>query len=728
MFPPRGAAAFLLSILATAASGQTVAKEFFDDTKVQEIRIYFDDPNWYNKLYQAHASDPADPYFPARIRYGDLVLDNVGVRFKGNASFRRNGIKKSFKIDFNEFVDDLKFLGLKKLNLNNGDLQPDFLREKLFLDNAARYIPAMRAVHTRVYVNDAYYGLYIAVEQPDKTMMQDRFGANQDGNLYEAGEANVFMTYLGPDKARYKTLYELKTNEEEDDYSGLINFLDILNNTPVADLPAKLEPVCDVDNMLYGIAMNILTVNLDSYAGSGSEFYLYQRSDTGQFVHIHWDLNESFGTTGDGSPRIADPPRLSLFWLPTGTQMGPGGPSSNSRPLMEKLWAVEEYRRRYLRMVARMLREWFNPEAMKPRIGELAGLIRESVYEDRNKAYTNAQFETSLVSNITGGQTIQGLMQFVTTRYNYLRPILDGYALPTDVRLNEVMPLNGGVAADDAGDADPWVEIYNLGPGPLELSRFSLTDDPEQPGKWMLPEGKLADGAYRVLWLDGQPEQGAGHALFRLEAGGGKLYFYDHSKGTPALIDTVEYPGMEAGRSFMRAGERGTGWQETNRPTPGAGNLPGVPELEAVQVYINEFMADNKTTLENPGDPGAYDDWVELYNAGAEDVHLGGMYLTDNLNNPVKWRIPDGVVIPAGGYLVFYADEKMPLGPLHAAFKLSASGEEIGLFHRDGKTLIDSIVFGRQQTDVSYARTPDASANWNAVRTPTPGSANPGMP
>lgn len=55
-------------------------------------------------------------------------------------------------------------------------------------------------------------------------------------------------------------------------------------------------------------------------------------------------------------------------------------------------------------------------------------------------------------------------------------------------------------------------------------------------------------------------------------------------------------------------------------------------------------------------------------------------------------------------------------------------GEEIGLFHRDGETLIDSIVFGRQQTDVSYARTPDGSANWNAVRSPTPGSANPGTP
>lgn len=72
---------------------------------------------------------------------------------------------------------------MKKLNLHNGDLQPDFPHERLFLDSAGKHIAAMRSAHVRLYVNDVYCGLHLAVEQPDKTMMQSRFGDDEDGNL-----------------------------------------------------------------------------------------------------------------------------------------------------------------------------------------------------------------------------------------------------------------------------------------------------------------------------------------------------------------------------------------------------------------------------------------------------------------------------------------------------------------------------------------------------------------
>jgi spore coat protein CotH len=52
----------------------------------------------------------------------------------------------------------------------------------------------MRAVHCRVYVNDVYYGLYLAVEQPDKAVMRSRFGKDEDGNLFNAGESNADLT------------------------------------------------------------------------------------------------------------------------------------------------------------------------------------------------------------------------------------------------------------------------------------------------------------------------------------------------------------------------------------------------------------------------------------------------------------------------------------------------------------------------------------------------------
>lgn len=717
--------------LAIAGAGLAAADksdQFFDDTKVQEIRLYFTDSNWYNTLYQAHANDASDPYFPVTFKYGDTVLDNVGVRFKGNASFRRSqSVKKSFKFDFNVYNEDTTFLGLKKLNLNNGDLQPTFLPEKMFLDFASKYIAAMRAVYCRLYVNDVYYGLYIAVEQPDKTMMENRFGGTEDGNLYEAGESNATLSYLGTSAASYQKLYELKTNEDINDYSGLIEFLDVLNNTASSSLPAKLEPICDVENMLYGIALNILFVNLDSYAGSASEFYLYDRSDTGQFIHIHWDLNESFGTTGDGSPKITTPAKLDPFYLPTSSSTGGAMGGSTGRPLMSKLWAVDSYKRTYLRMLARMLRDGFNTTAMTTRATELANLIRSDVYADNNKLYTNAQFESGLNSSVSSGQvTLLGVLQFVKDRYAYLRPVLDTYAQPADMRINELMTVNTSTIKDEAGDYDPWLELHNLGPGTLNLSGYYLTDDTNNPTKWALPSQSVADGGFVVVWLDGETGEGTNHASFTPNSAGGTLYLYYGSGTSRQLIDSVTYGKLTAGQSLARMGSLNTQWVTTTNTTAGADNPTTITTSTTGtgQLLITEVMADNKSTLTDPDEAGAYEDWFEIYNPGTTAVDMSGMYISENPLNPTKWQVPQGVTIPAGGYLVFWADNDTSQGSLHTNFNLDADGEVLQLFAKDGTTLIDSVAFKTQQPDISYGRNPSDSSKWSIFKPATPGAKN----
>ena len=143
-------------------------------------------------------------------------------------------------------------------------------------------------------------------------------------------------------------------------------------------------------------------------------------------------------------------------------------------------------------------------------------------------------------------------------------------------------------------------------------------------------------------------------------------------------------------------------------------------------LVINEFMASNNEAVSDP--QGQYDDWIEIYNAGAYAINVAGMYLTDNLSAPTKWRIHSDyratTIIPPGGHLLIWADNDTAVTGLHANFKLSADGEEIALFDIDGSTLIDSIVFGDQTTDISYGRYPDAADNWRFLAEPTPAAEN----
>jgi hypothetical protein len=707
------------------------AAGFFNDSTVKEIRLYFDDPNWNNILVQNHGT-PADPYTPCRFKYENIELPRIGCRYKGNASFRRNVNKRPFKLDFNEFDPSANFLGLTKLNIHTNDLQPDFMREKLYTDFMGKYVPAPRMVHVKLFVNDRYHGLYCAMEQPDKNMFEARYGRNEDGNLWEGGGAGgpgggggggqADLGWRGAATVSlYRGAYELETNVAGDDYSQLIEFINVLNNTPPAELPARLEPIADVESLLMWLALNNLFVNLDSYINAPSEYYIYDRTLDGRFVVTQWDHNEAFGTTGDGTQNLANPFVFDPFWLPNATA---------NRPLATRLWAVPDYRRFYLRSFARFLREGFNPEMFSARITQLAGQIREHVIADTNKNTSNAQFELAqneqTTATQTGGLRVWGANQFVRERHTYLRIYLNSLALPADIRLNEIVAVNNGGFKDEAGDSDPWVELYNPGPGAVTLTNFSLTDDAATPSKWTIPAKTLKDGEYLILWLDNETSEGDMHANFRLNAAGGKLFLF--AGGTQT--DTVTYPALASGQNYIRLREYGATWASAfqltpNLANPAAGASVAQPPTQGTgQLLINEIMADNEDTYPDPQEAGAFEDWIEIFNPGTSAVNMSGMYLTDNLNNRIKWKIPEGVTIPARGYLVFIADNETAQGPLHTSWQLSAEGESVGLYGTDGTTLIDSYTFGIQQGDVSIGRVTDGDGAWSIFQPATPGAAN----
>ena len=303
-------------------------------------------------------------------------------------------------------------------------------------------------------------------------------------------------------------------------------------------------------------------------------------------------------------------------------------------------------------------------------------------------------------------------------------PVLAGWllaALPAtaafdDLVLNELMAVNERTAADEYGDYDDWIEIANTGTEAIDLTGLGLTDDLGEPSKYVFPSMTLAAGEYLLVWTDDEPEQGNLHAAFKLTSGGESVYLLDGSD----VLDSTTFPALEADRSWGRWPD-GTGdWKILGAATPGSPNRDEQPPV--VAVFLNEVMADNYSTLEDPQEPGEFPDWIELYNGEDTTVELGGMYLTDDLNDPVKFQIAEGISIPAGGFLVFIADSEPEQGQFHTNFKLSSSGESLFLF--DAGTLVDETTFGILGSDVSWGRYPDGSENWKHLGTPTPGREN----
>ena len=139
------------------------------------------------------------------------------------------------------------------------------------------------------------------------------------------------------------------------------------------------------------------------------------------------------------------------------------------------------------------------------------------------------------------------------------------------------------------------------------------------------------------------------------------------------------------------------------------------------QLYINEIMASQTDCCAD--ESGDFDDWFEIYNSTNSSIDLGGMYVSDDLTDPFKSKIPDGVTIPAHGFLVFWADEQGSQGDLHVNFKLSKGGEAVGLFFIDGRT-IDSKTFGDQDDNKSFGRNGDGAGTWIQFTNPTQGTSN----
>ncbi len=704
------ALALLLAPQGALAAGDTV----FAGTQVLDINIEFSQVAWWDSLVTYYEAG-LEQMLAAVVTIDGVAIDSVGVRLKGNASYTHPNDKKPFRLAFDEYRDDQRWDELKGVHLNNCWEDPTFIREKLHLDFCRDAgVPAPRGNFADLSLNGEHWGFYSLVEHVDKTFMSSRFG-NNDGNRYKAvdgflgGPLSDFKWY-GSDPSSYVSRYELKSDSVATTWHDLIAVIDSLNNT--ASVATALPPVLNLTSLYRALATDILMASLDSYVGSCRNFYLYFEETTGRLEWVVWDTGMSFGSYWSAAQNYET---LGLTYVS----------STANRPLAAKIFADPTLSQEYLVALCGLYSNYFSSERLLPQVTALADFVRPYVYADPRKMYTDAQFETNLTTDITvGGHRKPGLVAFITAREVDVADQLDALGVscessiePGDVVINEFAASNT-LILDPAGEAEDWIELYNTTDAPVDLSGMYLSDDPAAVTMWQFPAGTVIGvNEYLIVWADDDDGQEGLHAAFKLSASGEQILLSDTQA---VLIDSVTFGAQTADLTMARI-PNGTGDFVQGTPTFGRHNGFG-NACAAGQVAINELMADSDSYTDPAGEA---EDWVELYNNTDSELSLGGLYLSDNFASPAKWMIPDGVSIPAHGYLLVWADSDLDQEGLHADFKLSAGGEAVILSNPDF-SVVDSLSFGAQQTDWSWARIPDGTGAFEATSLPTPGAANQG--
>ncbi len=155
-----------------------------------------------------------------------------------------------------------------------------------------------------------------------------------------------------------------------------------------------------------------------------------------------------------------------------------------------------------------------------------------------------------------------------------------GWSKPAVV-INEVMASNTKTLADPQGDFDDWIELYNAGDTPVDLTGMYLTDDPAVPRKWRIPAGlsglrggmSIAPKGYLIVWADGEVLDAGLHANFKLGADGEQVLLYAADGVT--LIDSLAFGRQMADVSYGRYPDGGQTLRFFGVPTPGHTNSEG---------------------------------------------------------------------------------------------------------------------------------------------------------
>ena len=383
---------------------------FFDGGVLQDIFLTVNSRDWEG--LKEHFLD--NTYYPANLKWNSQTVRNIGIRARGTGS--RSGVKPGLRLDFDRYTTDQKFLDLKSVILRNNTQDPSSMRERLSMLFFKRMgLIAEREAHARLYINNAYVGLFTIVESPDKTFLKKNLNEN-DGHLYEyhfdnAAESPFNFGYPGPDASLYTPApFKPETLESDPQGEVLERLFWTINIASDAVWRTSMAEFLDLGKFIRHLAIENFLAEEDGLTGDygPNNFYFYRFENTNTYMFLPWDKSNTFWES----------PAYSIF------RNIEDGPVERRNRLVLRALRDTDLRELYLNTILECADSIVEVAAATPttptstvgwleaEIQREADQIRAATYADpARQLYTNADFDASVLFLTDWAQTRSGIVR-----------------------------------------------------------------------------------------------------------------------------------------------------------------------------------------------------------------------------------------------------------------------------------------------------------------------------
>ncbi len=309
------------------------------------------------------------------------TFKDVGVRYKGNGTYMvsSRAAKRSFKIDFDLYNGKQRFHGARKLNLNNGVMDPTKVHEALgyvVFRNAGVPAPKTAFAEVRLTVpgryDAEYLGLYTVVEQVDKAFLKTHF-QNAKGLLLKP-EGIRGVPYLGDDPAAYEKPYNAKSGGSPEEWQRLMEFTKLVNRGDDEQFRKEIGAYLDVDGFVRFLAANVILSSFDGFIGMGHNYYMYLSPTTDKFVFFPWDLDLAFG----GFPMFGSPEQRMDLSIEH--------PHLGDNKLIDRLLAMPAVKEAYRAKVRELAEEDFAGGKLGQEMEAVEAMTKDLLAKDKKAA------------------------------------------------------------------------------------------------------------------------------------------------------------------------------------------------------------------------------------------------------------------------------------------------------------------------------------------------------